>query len=223
MPSKLEKRSHSGIYQSEVLKSKTKKQAQTVSTPDSSPTINLDLAVYIPESGNLYHWAFCTLDNKTSTVFDVAQERQDGPFTPLRREINPLHSLRCLRPLISLGTLHRGWWDTLVENITYIPVPGESHYWNCQDYVIEIWEMMYTNGMIDMETYDRGKVNMRPYYGPDAGGKQDSNVDEVEDDGANDDGDGEQDGDEEDHRNDGYEGRQALSAEFVIDSSESDC
>ncbi len=108
----------------------------------------------------------------------------------------------------------------LVENIDRIPVPGEGLSWNCQDYVIEIWEMMYNNDMINQEIYDGGRVNMMPYYGPDFGGERDSNGDEVEDDG--DDDDDRQDGDGEDYeyRDDGHEGGQALSAEFVIDSSE---
>ncbi|KAI1193916.1 hypothetical protein F5X97DRAFT_338340 [Nemania serpens] len=211
MSSEAGKRPRSIAFQPEASKVKAKKKhAKTVSTSDSSPIVDLKLAVYISESGNYYHWAFSTLARGAWTIFEVTQEREDGPFIRQKRDVDPLRSTRCLHPLVSLGRLDIGWWDTLVESIAGIPVPGEGASWNCQDYVIEIWEMMYIKGMIAPYTYGRGQAKMMPYYGPDCCEEQDSNSNEA-------------DNDDEDYgdRDDEDEKRQALSAEFVEDSSES--
>ncbi len=65
--------------------------------------------------------------------------------------------------------------------------------------------MMSSDGMMDKETFEEGRAKMMPFFGPDFGGEQDSSSEDDED---GNDGD------------DGGEGGQALSAEFVIDSSE---
>ena len=106
-----------------------------------------------------------------------------------------------------MGQMHSGWLDTLVEQVPNIPVPGEAQSWNCQDYVLEIWDFMLQVGMIDQVTWTQGKEVLMPYFGQDFGGEA-----EDEEIGAGEE-DEEEEADEEGQR-------QVLSEEFVYDSSE---
>ncbi len=63
--------------------------------------------------------------------------------------------------------------DTLIEKIGMIQVPGEGDSWNCQDYVMDIWDVMRCFGMIDNDTWEVGKVRMMPDFGQDFGGSED--------------------------------------------------
>ncbi|KAK5632415.1 hypothetical protein RRF57_008129 [Xylaria bambusicola] len=100
-----------------------------------------------------------------------------------------------------------GWYERLCTEIEPIPVPGESVYWNCQDYVMDIWEMMMAKGMIYEDVYVSGKAAVMPYFGQDYGGKQ--GYDEEHD--------------KNDNQDDGGQGssRYLLLAEFIIDSESS--
>lgn len=93
--------------------------------------------------------------------------------------------------------LHGDWLDVLVERIQEIQVPGEGVSWNCQDYVMDIWDIVGEHGMVDHETYEQGRQSMLPYYGQDYGG-QEEEVQEAEEEEAN--------------------ARQVLSEEFIYDS-----
>jgi hypothetical protein len=53
--------------------------------------------------------------------------------------------------------MHRGWWDALLQQVNSMPVPGEGLYWNCQDYVIEIWDGFLAMRAISQKTYNKGK------------------------------------------------------------------
>ncbi|KAK3175439.1 hypothetical protein K4F52_010269 [Lecanicillium sp. MT-2017a] len=189
-------------------KSKDSKKPRKEETPDDSggqaSILNLYCAIYTPHFGNYYHWAFAVSDlaGVDWHIFEVVQDVQDGPFTPAHRMVNPMNSRRCRQPLIYLGQLHVGWWETLVNNI-YEMRPGEALSWNCQDYVMEIWDMMCSVGMIEQSTWQYGRAAMMPYYGQDFG----------------DDGDEEDDTYEEGHDEE-QSGRRILSEEFVLDSSE---
>lgn len=136
--------------------------------------LDLWCAIYNPHMGNYYHWAFVVsnpAEKKESErwhIFEVTQERGEGPFTPQYRRKNPLSSTRCHRPLVTLGQMHSGWWNPMLEAIRQIPV-GEPVFWNCQDYVLEIWETLAEHGMISHETWEEGKNLMIPYYGQDFG------------------------------------------------------
>lgn len=101
--------------------------------------------------------------------------------------------------------MHIGWWETLVHYISAIPVTDNAVLWNCQDYAIEIWDLMLTYQMIDEGTWTEGQETMLQYYGQDFGGQREEE-DEVDDD---------------DDEEQGLEGQRGhLSEEFVYDSSE---
>ncbi|KAM3547531.1 hypothetical protein ARSEF4850_009969 [Beauveria asiatica] len=74
--------------------------------------------------------------------------------------------------------------------------------WNCQDYVLEIWDTVLGIGAIDEVIRDAGRDNMIPYYGAIQG--NDEGEDEDQDKKGSDDDDGQT--------------RQYPSAEFVYDS-----
>ncbi|KAK4034958.1 hypothetical protein C8A01DRAFT_48787 [Parachaetomium inaequale] len=113
--------------------------------------LNVYCAVYAPHFGNYYHWAFAISNPPADEwhLFEVAQDRADGPFRPEYRRVNPTNSDRCQLPLTLLGQMHSGWLSTLVEHISVSQVPGEAQSWNRQDYVMEIWEIMQQTGMVN--------------------------------------------------------------------------
>lgn len=97
--------------------------------------------------------------------------------------------------------MHPGWWDTFIGTLRTIPIPGEGLSWNCQDYVIDIWDAMLAGEMINEETWAEGKERMLPYYGQEFSGQETE--------------DGSSEEEEE-----GRQGQAPLSEEFVLDSSE---
>lgn len=54
------------------------------------------------------------------------QDIQDGSFRAEQLPTNPTNLNRCIQPLMFLGEMHRDWWNTFVNNIGLIPVPGEA-------------------------------------------------------------------------------------------------
>ncbi|KXH55419.1 hypothetical protein CNYM01_14296 [Colletotrichum nymphaeae SA-01] len=185
--------------------SKTRKPQHKDSKDDGTKYIaSLHCAIYTPHFGNYYHWAFATHDQSTRqwNVFEVVQDEEDGPFRAQCLQTNPANSRRCITPIINLCIIHSGWLETLFSQIPEIPVPGEGLSWNCQDYVIDIWDTAFACGAIDEGTWYAGKQEMLRYYGQDFGQ----------------DGEG---GEDEEHEGDeGEEGQGGpLSEEFVFDSS----
>lgn len=102
-------------------------------------------------------------------VFEVVQEVTDGPFTQMQHDNDPKRSARC-GPLEYLGRIDVRHMEGLVEITEAIQVPGESLHWNCQDYVLEIWDAMLYQGLIDVATHEQGRASMLAYYSPDFGG-----------------------------------------------------
>ncbi|PHH88081.1 hypothetical protein CDD83_8029 [Cordyceps sp. RAO-2017] len=193
-------------------KSRKSKNTSEPKDADKSQHAGLGVycAIYQPHSGNYYHWALAVVHAKSGQwhTFEVVQDQQDGPYRAQCRQTNPLDSRRCLQPLIILCALDENWWGTLMAAIGSIPVPGEGLYWNCQDYTLDIWQSMLEQGMIDHETWYKGREDMMSYYGQDFGGQDaDDSEDEVED-------------DEEGVTQAGQERRRILSEEYVYDSDE---
>lgn len=93
-----------------------------------------------------------------------------------------MNSIRCHRPLTLLGKIHMGWWDILVQQIGTIQVPGYAVSWNCQDYVIEIWDAMHVCEMIDEGMWAESKEKMMDYYGQDFGNQPEPDNEEIEED-----------------------------------------
>ncbi|KAG6056233.1 hypothetical protein E4U32_005832 [Claviceps aff. humidiphila group G2b] len=156
--------------------------------------------MYQPQSseGNFYHWAFAMKQAVKSgkhrwQIFQVVQEKPDKPYKRDMLQVDPTSSTTCLKPLTLLGQMTADYWDWLIEAVQEIPVPGETNSWNCQDYVLEIWELL-------LDGYDR----MLICYGQDFGGGQET--------------DGTEESEEEEavEENDGE--RKVLSEEFVYDS-----
>jgi hypothetical protein len=143
------------------------------------------------------------------STFQVVQEIEDGPFQPERVDVDPSNVMNCL-PLVHLGQMDAGWCSSLINGIGRIPVPGEAASWNCQDYVMEIWEMMRNMGMVDEEAWSIGKAAILIYYRQDYGESEGEDHEELED---------EEDGNEgtEHGANKAY----PLSEEYVYNSESS--
>ncbi|KAH7108678.1 hypothetical protein B0J13DRAFT_165771 [Dactylonectria estremocensis] len=166
--------------------------------------IELYCAVYTPRSGNHYHWAFVMYHSELGwCLYEVVQQVDDGPFTAVFRQTDPRSSSRCL-PLIHLGSMHADYARQLPAAINGITVPGEAAMWNCQDYVLEIWDAVLGIGAIDEVIWGAGRDNMIPYYGPIQDNDNNEDEGEDEDEEGSDDGEGQT--------------RQYQSAEFVYDS-----
>jgi hypothetical protein len=188
----------------------TNKQGESSKRTKASEHVNLYCAIYTPQFGNYYHWAFAMNHpaRRRWKLFQVIQEEENGHFIRDARDVNPNDSSSCQKPLIFLGQMFADYWDWLVEAVPYIPVPGEAQSWNCQDYVVEIWEQLLHHEVIDDESWKYGYQAMLPYYGPDFGSQQGSKY-------------GEEDEDENDDDGDAGEGK-ILSEEFVLDSDENE-
>lgn len=184
-------------------KHKSAKGESSEQDKDSQAT-DLYCAVYTPTFGNYYHWAFAMNHRPTRQwqLFQVIQEEEGGPFIRNQREVNPSNSSRCLQPLL-LGRMPASRWDWLIRKVPTIPVPGEGESWNCQDYVVEIWELL--RGVIGEAAWNEGYQEMLSYYGQDFG-------DQGENEG------GEENYEEDDDGTEG--GGKILSQEFVYDSDD---
>jgi len=140
---------------------------------------NMYCAVYTPEFGNYYHWALAAEVDGNWSIFHVVQAFEGASFGAEMRQTNPRNSNRCHR-LVSLGEIHRGWWNGFLTGVASIPVPGDAVSWNCQDYVMDIWGLMWAEGMITAEMYSTGRTNMIPFYGQDFGGDEEHEEEEEE-------------------------------------------
>jgi len=177
---------------------------------------HLYCAVYKPHRGNYYHWALAVLSNGKWRIFEVIQDDpvNDGPFKRHSLNVNPADSDRCRKPLTFLGQVHCPNLFTIIQNEGIGSPPG----WNCQDYVIEIWETLKDGRYISKETWQRGKDSMMVFYGPDFGQQADDDDDDDDDDEGDDDEEG--DGDDDDEEED--EDKPKLSADRVQDSDDED-
>ncbi|KJZ69839.1 hypothetical protein HIM_10767 [Hirsutella minnesotensis 3608] len=166
--------------------------------------VDLYCAIYVPAFGNYYHWAFAMNHRQTRRwhLFQVIQEEQGGPFIRNQRQVDPSSSASCLQPLNYLGQMRVNCWDWLIQAVPAIAVPGEAESWNCQDYVMEIWELLLENGVIDEAAWNHGYQAMLPYYGQDFGDQGGHDYDEHED------------------EDDGEGGGRILSEAFVYDSDD---
>ena len=173
---------------------------------DHELPISLYCVISTPFFGNFYHWDFATYDPNTQQwfVLGVVQEEEDGPFNYEKRYQNPLDTTP--GRLLFLGQVRPVCRDTLMRDIGLIQVPGEAASWDCQDYVMEIWEIVREYKMVDDDRWWESRRKMVRYFGQDFGGedseREESEVEEDEDD---------QEGRE----------RRILSEEFVYDSSDS--
>lgn len=182
-------------------KEKGDKHSSSKDEGKSTSYIGLYSVIYQPHYGNYHHWAFAAYLQNVETwyIFQVVQDVQDGPFRSEVLQTDPRNSARCLQPLLGLGYIDSGWWSILVEQISEIHTAQREAAWNCQDYVIEIWQRVRASGMVDEDTFRQGYAEMQTRYGP--------MVDE-------DDEQYEESSDEEE------EGRYYPSEEFVYDSDE---
>jgi hypothetical protein len=71
-------------------------------------------------------------------------------------------------------------WISFRGRVRDIQVPGESLFLDCQDYVMEIWNIVGECGMVNPDTYEQGRESMMACYGQDYGGQQED-ADEYED------------------------------------------
>lgn len=157
---------------------------------DIGQHISLYCAIYRPQFGNYYHWAFAAhlvaTDSSSSSspdsdsgpeewhVYEVVQAIEDGAFEPTHQARVDSASLQGFRaPLIPLGEIltsgcEEGRWEK-VQAVVLGQTIGEPPGWNCQDYVLGIWEELRDRGVIGEEVWSGGKMRMLPFFGPDFG------------------------------------------------------
>ncbi|KAM0539969.1 hypothetical protein ACHAO7_011648 [Fusarium culmorum] len=133
---------------------------------ETDQVMDLYCAVYQPRVGNYYHWAFAMHRPDLGwAIFEVVQDVDDGPFRTAIRDVNPSSSARCL-PLVPLARIYSSYAQNLASQIREIPVEGRPALWNCQEYVLEIWDLVWQLGAIDQNTYEVARQNLMPYFGP---------------------------------------------------------
>ncbi|RDA91391.1 hypothetical protein CP533_6915 [Ophiocordyceps camponoti-saundersi (nom. inval.)] len=189
------------------------KETDSTKRHKDSQLVDLYCAIYMPVFGNYYHWAFAMNHRQTRRwhLFHVIQEEEGGPFTRNERQVDPSSSSSCLQPLNHLGQMRIECWGWLIEAVPAIVVPGVAEPWNCQDYVIEIWELLLEYGVIDEAAWNHGYQAMLPYYGQDFGDQGENDYDEYED---------EEDGEDGEDGDDGEGGERILSEALVYDSDD---
>lgn len=172
----------------------------------TDPEIDVSVAVYWPRWGNYYHWAFVLQNSYTAEwdVYEAAQDEEDGPYYPNHLSVNPTNSRRCLLPLVPLVSLDLIHKPTIDGIISEMRVPGQAAAWNCQDYVMDIWEVMYMFEMVSLEEYEYARERLMQFYGQDFGGMSPASIEE-----------------EEEEARESEPGR-VLSDEFVYDSEQSE-
>lgn len=80
---------------------KSGKKGKSSKRGKDSQVVDLYCALYPPQFGNYYHWAFAMNQNakKRWRIFQVVQEEVDGPFIRNQRQVDPRSSSTCLQPL----------------------------------------------------------------------------------------------------------------------------
>lgn len=142
-------------------------------TETAAGQMDLRIAIYRPAEGNYYHWAFVAyvIETQQFHLFEVTS--QDGqPFQYTYRQTDPESSIRH-EGSIPLAAVSQDWLRTVANTAQGIPVPGEGTEWNCQDYVMELWEALYQGGVVGLDEYENGRSYVMPFYGPDYGGGAD--------------------------------------------------
>ena len=131
--------------------------------------MELRVAIYRPEEGTYYHWAFIAyiMDTIGFHLFEVISQNWE-PFRYTYRQTNPESSTRH-QVSIPLATVSQDWLGTVTSTAQGIPLPRERNAWNCQDYIMELWKGMYQNGVVGHDIYTEGCSRLMPYFGPEFG------------------------------------------------------
>ncbi|GAB0133705.1 hypothetical protein EsDP_00002104 [Epichloe bromicola] len=142
---------------------KSGKKGESSKHGKDSQVVDLYCALYPPQFGNYYHWAFAMNQNakKRWRIFQVVQEEENGPFKRNQRQVDPRSSSTCLQPLSFLGQMHTDYWDWLIEAA-----------------------LLLEAGAIDDAAWSYGYNLMFPYYGQDFGGQEGHHFDEYEEEEA---------------------------------------
>ncbi|PTD02485.1 hypothetical protein FCULG_00012840 [Fusarium culmorum] len=124
------------------------------------------IVLYTSLGSELLPLGFCNASARLRMgYFEVVQDVDDGPFRTAIRDVNPSSSARCL-PLVPLARIYSSYAQNLASQIREIPVEGRPALWNCQEYVLEIWDLVWQLGAIDQNTYEVARQNLMPYFGP---------------------------------------------------------
>jgi len=136
-------------------------------------SVCLYLAVYNQNFGNMYHWALAAQVASGQDVgwhiFEVIQQKtgENRPaFIPTYHRASPTQAVNCLRPLQKLITVDARQWGLVREQIRLVRVAGKGTSWNCQEYVLDIWEQLFHSRVINYTAWSVGKDLMMDRYGP---------------------------------------------------------
>ncbi|KYK56075.1 hypothetical protein DCS_08041 [Drechmeria coniospora] len=135
--------------------------------------LELFCAVYAQVHDSLYHWAFAIYTQGSSSrgwhIYEVVQERRvcgGREYRAVHRQANPNRSTSCLKPLVPLGLVHKSKWAAITEKIESVPIAvPRRRRWNCQSYVLDIWNRLLMCRIVDGEAWQRGRDMMLPYHG----------------------------------------------------------
>lgn len=109
---------------------------------------NLFVADFKPLQGNYLHWALYHQDGQDDTLYEVVNETPN--FTKNTAKEKPEATNRLREKLFISTILARDVprFEDIVDNAT---VDNETTHWNCQDYVLEIIEVLASECIVDEE------------------------------------------------------------------------
>jgi len=148
------------------------------SQPADTRKVSLYLAVYKQAFGKLYHWALAARfghgPNSAWHIFEVIQDVDSNGgggcrYVPVHHRADPTHAVNCLRPLRKLAVIPMSRWECVVGTVQRARVPGRGAAWNCQDYVLDIWEGLFHAQVITYAKWSESKEVIMEIYGPVAG------------------------------------------------------
>lgn len=122
--------------------------------------------MYKPADGNHLHWALHLEDGLEHNIYEVLGEFPDFKPNVITGK-KPDHTIRHQRSLFvyEINTPDLPGFREAVASVE--PEKSVAH-WNCQDYVIEILDLLEEECIIDGEdeAYIKAKKEVKKYFGP---------------------------------------------------------
>ncbi|KAI0888289.1 uncharacterized protein GGS22DRAFT_155519 [Annulohypoxylon maeteangense] len=193
---------------------KTSSDVAQSSSQHARDHLTINTAIFTPLEGNYLHWSLVIHDCDAQEadawhIWEVAQEHPFAPYKANYIRVDPTRETR-FRHLVRMGTVPRGRLNEIQAAVRAADAAEEERaaQWNCQDYVFEVWENIWRDGLVTEETYYAARDELLDYYGPGASGPgEDGDENEAEE-------------NEEERDEEAEKPRRILSEEFVYDSDE---
>lgn len=136
-----------------------------------SSKFHLNVLVCMPQFGKHHHWAvqFHNLATDDGTIFEVQGAHSSYEFSTYqcRPKYYVLRVLQSIR--VGQFTLSTSALESIAHAIEHqVQVRNDTVEWNCQDYVIEILDMLEEEWWLDVDDkeYMDAKRQLKRMYGP---------------------------------------------------------